>query len=330
MNMKKALGIILVNIIVVVVLLVLVEGGVRVFSSNVVTQSTDESILLEHRYGSTPGLKPLAVGEVFGKQVKVDAYGFLLNSCASKKKRKKILFFGDSVTMGVGVESDSSFAARLQHYFCDSLEIDNLSLIGYNINDYVRITEKLHAEKTLQLYDEVVVFFCLNDNFLSSAVHSSLNDASVFSSAMEWLKGKSYTYVALKGLATDRSEAHYLFDKELYKNDTLLQNLNTKIASLKSLVAPAKLSFVLLPYEYQLRENYANDCLPQQKLISILNKEQISFLDAGKFLAKEGESEKDLYLYADGIHFSNEGHRALFNIILSTKAISSLTHTSPL
>ena len=213
--------------------------------------------------------------------------------------------------MGVGVDSDSSFAARLQNRFCDSLAIDNISLIGYNINDYVRIAEKLNEENRLKEYDEVVVFFCLNDNYLSTAVHSSVNQESSFTTVMEWLKGKSYTYVAIKGMVTDRSKAHYDFDKSLYENDTLISNLKDKISKLKSMIGENKLSFVLLPYEYQLRNNYSKENMPQQKLISILKSENILSTDMGLLMEKEFKNDQELYLYADGIHFSNTGHRVL-------------------
>ncbi len=298
-------------------LLLLVELGIRFFSTNIVTQASDDSILLEGRFGSTPGLKPLAVGEVFSREVKVDQNGFLLNPCSSKKKRKRILFFGDSVTMGVGVDSDSSFAARLQNQYCDSLQIDNLALIGYNINDYLRIAETMQKENTLSQYDEVVVYFCLNDNFLSSAIQGSVNDASSFTSAMEWLKGKSYTYVAIKGLVADRSKAHYDFDKALYLNDTLLANLKEKIVKLKAL--SPNIQFVLLPYEYQLREKYNTECLPQSTLKRILSDAHVSCFDAGEYMQQS--KNEDLYLYADGIHFSNRGHQLLSSLLIQNKVL---------
>ena len=318
--MKKVIFWTIYNIVVVLVILSLVEIGIRVFSENIVTQSTDENILAEGRFGLTPGLKPLSVGEVFSKGVKVDERGFLLNKCFSKKKRKKILFFGDSVTMGVGVDADSSFAARMQNYYCDSLDIDNLSLIGYNINDYLRIAETLQKENTLDTYDEVLVFFCLNDNFLKSAVQNSVNGSSTFSSAMEWFKGKSYTYIAVKGMVTDRSKAHYDFDKQLYSNQELLKNLEAKIVDLHQKLGN-KLKFVLLPYEFQFREDYSKENYPQKVLSDLLNKHAIRYVDAGTFFTQDAEAISDFYLYADGIHFSNHGHRFLSSALIENKVL---------
>lgn len=318
--MKKAVFWTLYNIAIVLVILILVEIGVRIISNNIVTQSSDDSILNEGRYGITPGLKPNAVGDVFSKEVIVDSRGFLLNKCASKKKKKKILFFGDSVTMGVGVDADSSFASRLQSYYCDSLDIDNLSLIGYNINDYDRIAETLQNENSLSEYDKVVIFFCINDNFLKSAVQNAVNENSVFSSTLEWVKGKSYTYVAIKGMVTDRSKAHYEFDKQLYSNKDLLSNLETKVLHLKSLLG-TKLKFVLLPYEYQLRDSYEKENYPQKVLSDILKKHDVKFADAAAYFSRNSTDISDSYLYADGIHFSNDGHQLMSLGLIKNKVL---------
>ncbi len=319
--MKKALYLIFYNIIIVVVILLLLEFGVRIFSSNIVTQGTDQSILLENRYYSTPGLKPNSEGYVFGKEIHVNEFGFLRNACVSKKKRKKVLFFGDSVTMGVGVDEDSTFVARLQQHYCDSLEIDNVALIGYNINDYERIIKKMKEENTLSNYDQILFFFCLNDNYLQKAVKGAADQETVFSSLFTALKSSSYLYIGLKGLASDRSKIYYDFDRALYKDSILLHNLDSKISSIVEFVSSDKISFILLPYEYQLRENYSKNNLPQQEMQGMLKKKSIVNFDIAPSLVKSTHEANDLYLYADGIHFSSMGHCEVAKYVIENKVL---------
>ena len=296
----------------ILVLLFLLEIGVRLFSSDVVTQGTDSSLLLEGRFGITPGLQPNARGDVFGKTIVIDENGFLQNKCTSKKKKKKILILGDSVTMGVGVDGDSTFVGKLQAYYCDSLQIDNLSLIGYNVNDYERILNTLNKEKKIADYDEIIIFWCLNDNYL----HAKNTTATEENKVQSFFLTHSYLYCWLIKSRSDASLNYFNNDCAYYEDPASLKNLNDKISSIEKIRASKKTCIIALPYESQLRNFQAVDLFPQRVLAEMMKGHPIGFKDCTTFLKSKSENSKDLYLYADGIHFSNEGHQAVFEYLL--------------
>jgi lysophospholipase L1-like esterase len=317
---KKILFLILYNIIAVLLILAAIELSVRIFSNDIVTQGTDKNLLQENTYGITPSLKANSEGYVFGKKVEVNENGFLKNSCVlRKKKRKKVLFFGDSVTMGVGVDSDSSFAARLQQYYADSLEIDNLSLIGYNVNDYSRIVQGLSQQNKLRPYDEVVFFFCINDNVLCQRANAKVEE-SCGSMIKDFFISHSYLYVWRAKSVGDASATYYHYDKKYYYDDAALDNLDLRLSQIKSNLQ-CKVQVIALPCEYQMRENYYEQNTPQDVLRIFTKKYHFSFHDCKSFAAQTKGDKKDLFLYADGIHFSNAGHRAFSSYLIDNKLL---------
>ena len=318
--MKKILFLILYNIIAVLLILAAIELSVRIFSDDIVTQGTDKNLLKENAFGITPGLKANSEGYVFGEKVEVDENGFLKNKCKGvKKKKRKVLFFGDSVTMGVGVDSDSSFAARLQHYYCDSIEIDNLSLIGYNVNDYSRIVHGLSQQNKLKEYDDVVFFFCINDNFLYTNADAAAKETLV-TKFENFLLSHSYLYVWCVKSMSDASAEYYQNDKKYYYDDAALDNLELRLSQIKSNLH-CKVQVIALPCEYQMRENYYEQNTPQDVLRIFTKKYHFSFHDCKAFASQTKGDTKELFLYADGIHFSNEGHRAFSSYLIDNKLL---------
>ena len=75
---------------------------------------------------------------------------------------------------------------------------------------------------------------------------------------------------------------------------------------------------ILLPYEYQLREEYSTLEMPQEKIKKSFEnigiKKVLDPYDEFKF---SGIESKNFYLYADGIHFSKLGHKKLFQYLLN-------------
>jgi lysophospholipase L1-like esterase len=71
----------------------------------------------------------------------------------------------------------------------------------------------------------------------------------------------------------------------------------------------------LLPYEYQLRKGIKN---PQQLFSEALKSHNIPVNDLAPAFAKQGNI-KSLYLYGDGIHFSEKGHRVVAEFLYYEK-----------
>ena len=68
---------------------------------------------------------------------------------------------------------------------------------------------------------------------------------------------------------------------------------------------------IILPYEYQLRDKSFSVFQPNPIFTSFLSDKGISYIDIGSKLRSESFHSKKLYLYGDGIHFSNYGHEVI-------------------
>jgi lysophospholipase L1-like esterase len=66
---------------------------------------------------------------------------------------------------------------------------------------------------------------------------------------------------------------------------------------------------VMLPYRSQLADESMNRT-PQTMVNKFCERNSVSFSDASPFIAKQSDINS-LYLFADEIHFSRKGHRAI-------------------
>ena len=62
---------------------------------------------------------------------------------------------------------------------------------------------------------------------------------------------------------------------------------------------------------------------PQKLVIDELERENISYIDAYDYLKKAVNDSRELYLYADAMHFSRTGHEAVFNLLMSKTGVAS-------
>ena len=124
----------------------------------------------------------------------------------------------------------------------------------------------------------------------------------------------------LKNLFSDRAKAYFEYDKQFYtfSNPEFKSALNILI-SIDSLCVKNKIEFIFvsLPYEYQLRVNHKYE-QPQKLLLEDLRGKNIKTYNLFNTFASNPIDNKLLYLYADGIHFSNAGHRLAANFILNS------------
>ena len=92
---------------------------------------------------------------------------------------------------------------------------------------------------------------------------------------------------------------------------------------------PTKGKLLFDPYEYQLRKYQENSIFePQQLIRHNLRSENISVYDCSDFLIKRGYKSRDLYLYGDGIHFSEYGHQLMqefiFDVVLAESDLKKI------
>ena len=287
-----------------IILLIVLEFIVRLLFPQINYQGNQMSLFVENKFHKTMGLKPNATGEFFGKEISTDDFGFRKMKIP-QNFNESWLFLGDSVTFGVGVDTDKIFPQLIQNRF-QTIRILNTALVGYSTINYLDIVETILPE-----HDDIrkiVLFFCLNDIY--GNLNLTPNNISMKEKILSFLRSNSKLYMLLKKSFFDRSKTYALYDIGLY-ND---RNYNTErylnaIVKIKSISDKYGIDFlvVILPYEYQLRMNGLK--APQQFLKDFLTKKSIHFIDLyDDFTLLNSE---DYFLYGDPMHLSPVGHKAV-------------------
>ncbi|MDP8254568.1 MAG: SGNH/GDSL hydrolase family protein [Candidatus Alcyoniella australis] len=160
--------------------------------------------------GSQPGweLRPGARIEYSGMSGEASAYSVIqINSLGMRDRERsmakqpgafRIVCVGDSHTMGLGVEREEAFPARLEHEFAlaghPEVEVWNAGVAGYNMFDYPPYLEK----RILPLKPDLIVLqVCGND-----AQRISLIEAGYFKQTLNLVR-----YSGLIKLVTVLSKA---------------------------------------------------------------------------------------------------------------------------
>ncbi len=321
--MRKLFRIISINIIVFIFIALSIELIVRLSYPRIQLQGTDRDFIEENKYGNTPGLKANSNGYSNEVIKEVDTHGFWKYNSVNKSGRK-VLLLGDSVTMGIGVESDSTFASKIMMLRND-IRIYNPSLIGYSSQDYLNIIKHLINSKQSELsFSEVSIVWCLNDVYgRNEAVNIGYGGESIIDRFFGFVRSNIKTFHLLKKIFFDRPKVYYDYDKKFYLEENEENEENEEIEkAVRNLTEIdtileenlINLKIILLPYEVQLRKQ--GDNLPQKILIEYLEKHKISVYDLYDSIIKSGYDSEDLYLFGDGIHFSKLGHDLISKIMV--------------
>lgn len=311
--LRRAVRTVLINLVVVAGLLGGLEAAVRLTHPEIGPTGTDRRLFADGVYGASPGLRPGAEGESNGAVFRVDDRGFW--AYPAPTDRPGWLFLGDSVTMGIGVPPEHTFAGLLAARQ-DSLAVLNPSLIGYSSRDYVAVLRNLLRRPDLDLR-RVTVFWCLNDVYAPATADPGAGVRRLGGDFLTFLRQHVRAYHWLKNLFSDRPRAYFEHDRRLYAGAPLAAAL-ADLATLDSLATAhdLPLDVVVLPYAYQLRHPDApgvfapQDTLRARRPVAALH-------DPAPYLLARSEYPGALYLYGDGIHFSPAGH-ALLADYLST------------
>ncbi len=308
----------LVNLITVIAIMLLLEVGCRITLHYVYNRSFDSSLIVDNKYGTSSGLKENAEGTVWGKDFRTDAYGCRKNKVAVDAKKKKWLFIGDSVTEGVGVEDNETFTSLCSEELKD-YSVLNCSLIGYSTNDYLNVlTHYLQTDSGIEL---VSVLFCLNDVY-GSAKSDSLpvmaQGRSATSAVRNFLQQHCATYKLLKLFMFRNANRYFQYDAAFYTADNarFKESMNY-LYRCDSLCKAHNVYFnvVMLPYRSQLGDEGKKSRAPQQIVAEYCFSNNIAFFDALDEFDTAGKPA-ELFLFADEIHFSAAGHKALARYLL--------------
>lgn len=321
--MKKIAIFVVYNIVVVLSLLILLEFIIRSTLPEIKPYATDKRILVDSMYYDSRGLKPLSAGYSNEVLVNVDRFGLRKCSIPVDKLKKSWLFLGDSITMGIGVEDDSTFACIIQNQV-DSLNILNPSVIGYAAKDYRNVFNFFVVDKVYNLdIIKVTIFWALND------VYFTLSDIETPGGCLRYLSGdflkflrlNSKLYLFIKNLVFDRPKSYYNFDERFYSEDNpeFVKSIN-EIIEISQLCSKRNIDFhvVELPYEYQLRNPNSLIRKPQKIISTRFRNEGIRMLDPIEFFRETSKESKEFFLYGDGMHLSNTGHRLLAEFVIKS------------
>lgn len=316
--MKKLFALIF-GLVISIILLLVSEWIIRISIPEIKPYGTQQGLIADSVFYASPGLKAGAKGKSNGANVIVDKYNCRISSVKTDIRKRGWLWLGDSVTMGIGISADSTFAGRMQNRI-DSLHIYNPSLIGYSISDYFNVFQHFIINNPDSLnFTRVTLFWCLNDvyNEVKNIEQPGGNWRSLFKNMLVWLRVHSRLYLFFKSFLFDRPKSYFLFDKKYYSAEDkdfikaiqIIRQIN-KLSELNDIT----FQIVFLPYEYQLR---TGDQTPQALLKSQLIKKEIPYIDLFDNLVNSTDY-KSYYLYGDGIHFSDNGHKVITEFLLNS------------
>lgn len=307
-----------------VALLGILELVVRIAYPEIKSTSTSRDLVMDSVYGQSAGLRPFARGLSGEKMFSVDALGFWKYAANADSLQNGWLLLGDSVTMGIGVSPDSTFAGRLAG-LCPAWYILNPSWLGYSSADYVNIAKHMlikrrFSDSSIPQIKRLTIFWTLNDVYSDGNIGMPPGQAvrDIGSAMLGWMRRHLRAYHWLKHLWSDRPKAHFDFDAQFYRHDDpRYVEASQDLLEIKTMCSDAgvRLEVVLLPYEYQLRQHDSPTSRPQTLFSRMLDRQNIRWYDlTALFQALPGD-HRELYLFGDGIHFSNSGHTEISRFI---------------
>ena len=297
----------------------MLEGVSRFVLNRIYNRSFDSSLFAWHKYFNSTGLKKDTMGIVWGKQFHTDQFACRRSPRPFSPKKKKWLFIGDSVTEGVGVDDSSTFAAIVAMH-TDSVNVMNYSLIGYSDYDYLNVLKKL-LDNTDSSINKVTICFCLNDVYAhaDAADLGQMQRPGILGRINGLVQNRSAFYKVIKLLVYQNADRYFQYDLDFYKSGGYyFQESMRYLKACNDLCKRngVEMNVVMLPYRSQLVNTDENDRRPQKLVGDFCRSLNIPFSDPIDYCSKT-QNPKDLYLFADEIHFSEAGHKMMANYILS-------------
>ena len=305
------------------IILTIIELTVRQILPQIKLSGTSKNLIADSLYSNTPGIAPNKEGMSNGVIKYTNKFHAWKYSSEPFTKHKIRLILGDSVTMGIGIANDSTFIGIINNKI-DSLGFINLSLIGYSSKDYYQVLKAyLNIHKNVEL-SNVSVFWTLNDIYSNypGNISPEINTNSILQSIISFLRKHSKTFHLLKNLFFDRAQDYYLYDSKFYNPQYSLLNESMKDLKMISEICDSlniSLELFLLPYEYQIRNFNTDTIFSPQNNLNLKFKNDIKngkIIDCRGAFAEYVDESPKLYLYGDGIHLSEKGHKEMAAFII--------------
>ncbi len=300
-------------------LLVLLEFTVRLAFPGINNQGTDSNLFQPDTSGASLEWRPHAEGMAFGEQVVIDQHGYR-STAAPDASAVGWLLLGDSVTFGVGVPADQTFAGLIQQAVPDIM-VWNTGVVGYSVENYRAVLNRfLDSGRPIR---KVLLFFTLNDLYAQPNIDSS---STWTGRTLAFLRRNSKLYMLAKNLLFDRSKSYFQYDYEQFAgtNPRLPATLGM-LGEINADLHSRGIDFlvILLPYEYQVRRQNPADLKPQQILSEFMLADGIPFVDAYDYFVDRKLDSQELYLYADAMHLSAAGHKVVYRMLRSAGVLET-------
>tara|TARA_B100001123_G_scaffold11068_1_gene13251 strand:- start:3659 stop:4624 length:966 start_codon:yes stop_codon:yes gene_type:complete len=266
---------------------------------------------------------------VFGKKVFLDEYGYRVpyKNFLYNDSSDKIVFIGDSVLFGSGVNEEETFVGKLRKSKRE-ISFINASIIGNDVSD---ILNDIKKNNILFNAKSFFIILTLDDisisgekventkenNSTNKSFFEKLKNNYFLSKINLFLRSRSYTYIWIKGIFTKPSERYFFESFNYYKEKNKINFFKDNILKIyeASRVNNFKINFFILPYEYQVRNNCSDEfLLPQNKIVEIFDKENIEYTNLTQYFCTHDNPVK-LYLNFDPVHLSIKGHDLVFHKI---------------
>ncbi|MCI0660655.1 MAG: hypothetical protein L0220_06235, partial [Acidobacteria bacterium] len=209
---KKRIALLILSTTLCLMMLLLLEAGTRFFRPEIGFQDTEKSLQNRRAFGNTWAWVPNASGICFGKRVVIDEFGFR-KTTAPENYTSSWLVLGDSVTFGVGVDTEDTYIQLLQ----DSLpkvKLWNTAVLGYDFRNYKDVLHHwLIENQSIPNIKKVLMFICLNDIDINSTADENPRIQPVSSNHIEkvisFFRRNSKFYILLKNAVSDRSKVYF-------------------------------------------------------------------------------------------------------------------------
>ncbi len=317
---KKRIGLSVFSTILCLLIFLLLEAGARGFWPEIGFQDTEKSLQRKRAFGNSWGWVPNSSGVCFGKRITIDEFGFR-KMAAPEKYSSSWLILGDSVTFGVGVDTENTYIQLFQNTL-HSVRLWNTAVLGYDFKNYKDVLRHWIVDNhSIPNIRRVLLFICLNDVDISGSAFENPHIKPVTSNyverVMSFFRRNSKLFILMKNAVSDRSQVYFQHDYQLYNNESraFIEAMNI-LGEMNAFLRERNIDFaaVILPYEYQLRTKNERHLLPQKLLASSLKEKGILYLDAYPYFELAGDGPKN-FLYGDFSHLSKNGHEVVANIL---------------
>lgn len=288
-------------------------------------RKTTRDFVVTNDAGRVVANRPNASGVSFGVPVYSDVNGFRVpENYSAKPMDSAVLLVGDSVTFGVGVPEEKTFAGLLRKSHPE-FAVYNSGVIGFSVTDYKLLVDSFVPDHNE--VKQVYLFYCLNDFVLSEIDHAKGKaEGGVWRSVKrtvaegliwmnEFFGARSKLYVFLTGISIDPAAQYYALDaKTMDVDDGRFQEVLQPLVDISRFLDSRKINFaiVLSPYERQLRGG--GDFGPQDRLRRFFEAQGIRVIDI-RDRFRELKDPKEGFLFADPMHLSETGHTIVFEAL---------------